>query len=251
VAVVVVGVEEGEFRDRSKLSLPGHQDALVRAVSATGVPTVVVIVGGSAITMPWLDEVDAVLMAWYPGEQGGPAIADVLFGDASPSGRLPITFPQREGQLPLTYDHKPTGRGDDYLDGSGAPLFPFGHGLSYTTFAWDSLHVTTVNDRAGDDVRVQISARIRNTGPRAGHEVVQLYVRDEVTSVAQPLIALRGAARVALEPGASTRVAFTLGARELALLDRDLRWRVEPGTFRVMLGASSRDIRLRDIFTLR
>jgi beta-glucosidase len=108
-----------------------------------------------------------------------------------------------------------------------------------------------VNDRAGDDVRVQISARIRNTGMRAGHEVVQLYVRDEVTSVAQPLIALRGAARVALEPGASTRVAFTLGARELALLDRDLRWRVEPGTFRVMLGASSRDIRLRDIVTLR
>ncbi len=251
VAVVVVGVEEGEFRDRSLLSLPGRQNDLVRAVAATGVPTVVVIVGGSAVTMPWLDDVGAVLMAWYPGEQGGHAVADVLFGDANPSGRLPITFAQREGQLPLSYDHKPTGRGDDYLDGSGEPLFPFGFGLSYTTFAWDSLTVTLPDDRAGADVRVQITARIRNTGARAGSEVVQLYLRDEVTSVAQPLIALRGVARVALEPGASTRVNFTLGARELALLDRDMQWRVEPGRFRVMLGASSRDIRLRDVFTLR
>jgi len=251
VAVVLVGVEEGEFRDRSSLSLPGAQDALVRAVAATGVPTVVVVVGGSAITMPWLEEVSAVLMAWYPGEQGGPAVADVLFGDVSPSGRLPITFPQREGQLPLTYDHKPTGRGDDYLDGSGAPLFPFGHGLTYGAFVWDSLALRVLNDVAGPDARVRVEARIRNVGARAAHEVVQLYVRDEVTSVAQPLIALRGAARVFLGPGEGTRVSFLLGARELALLDRDMRWTVEPGRFRVMLGASSRDIRLRDTFVLR
>jgi beta-glucosidase len=250
VAVVVVGVEEGEFRDRSQTSLPGAQDELVRAVAATGVPTVVVVVGGSAITMPWLESVGAVLIAWYPGEQGGHAVADLLFGDASPAGRLPITFPQREGQLPLTYDHKPTGRGDDYLDGSGAPLFPFGYGLSYTSFAWDSLAVIVLDSAAGPSARVRVSARIRNVGARAGDEVVQLYLRDEITSVAQPLIQLRDVARVSLAPGASVRVSFVLDATDLALLDREMRWTVEPGRFRVMLGASSRDIRLRDTFTL-
>jgi beta-glucosidase len=250
-AVLMLGIEEGEFRDRSRLGLPGAQERLVRAVAATGVPTTVILVGGSAITMPWLREVDAVVQAWYPGEQGGPALADVLFGEVSPSGRLPISVPDREGQVPFTYDHEPTGRGDDYLDGSGAPLFPFGHGLSYATFRWDSLVVRLDNDRAGDSVRVQVSARITNTSDRAAHEVVQLYVRDELTSVVQPLIALKGVSRVRLAPGTSTTVRFTLGARELALLDREGRWTVEPGRFRLMLGASSRDVRLRDTFTLR
>ena len=250
VAVVVVGVEEGEFRDRSRLSLPGHQDALVQAVAATGVPTVVIVVGGSAITMPWLDAVHAVLMAWYPGEQGGPAIADVLFGDLSPSGRLPISWPDREGQLPFTYDHLPTGRGDDYLDGSGAPRYPFGHGLSYSTFRWDSLVVRVEDERAGPTARVRVSARIQNVGDRVASEVVQLYLRDEVTSVSQPLIRLRRAARVHLAPGEAQRVEFALDASDLALLDRDMAWTVEPGRFRIMLGASSRDIRLRDTFIL-
>jgi len=135
VAVVVAGIEEGEFRDRAFLSLPGHQEALIQAIGATGKPVVVVLIGGSAITMSaWLDQVDAVIAAWYPGEEGGHAVADVLFGAADPGGRLPITFPVAEGQLPLTYNHKPTGRGDDYLDLTGQPLFPFGFGLSYTTF---------------------------------------------------------------------------------------------------------------------
>ncbi|MBL0938338.1 MAG: glycoside hydrolase family 3 C-terminal domain-containing protein [Gemmatimonadaceae bacterium] len=241
-AVVVVGVEEGEFRDRSILALPGAQERLIRSVAATGVPTVVVIVGGSAVTMPWLDQVDAVLMAWYPGEEGGPAMADVLFGDVNPSGRLPITFPQREGQLPLTYDHKPTGRGDDYLDGSGAPLFPFGHGLSYTTFAWDSMEVVR-DTPSSRHVRVLL----RNTGKRAGHEVVQLYIRDELTSVSQPLIALKATTRAFLEPGASRWADMTLPDSALALLDRDLKWVVEPGSFRLMLGASSTDIRQRRV----
>jgi beta-glucosidase len=160
-------------------------------------------------------------------------------------------MPDREGQLPLAYDHHPTGRGDDYVDGSGAPLFPFGHGLSYTTFAWDSLAIDVLDSVAGPGARVRVAARITNTGTRAGDEVVQLYLRDEVTGVTQPLIRLAGVARTTLAPGASTRVVFTLDADALALLDRDLRRTVEPGRFRIMLGASSRDIRLRGRFELR
>ena len=264
-AVLVVGIEEGEFRDRASLALPGHQEALIRAVAATGVPTTVVIVGGSAVTMSrWIDAVGAVVMAWYPGEEGGPAIADVLFGDADPSGRLPITFPIGEGQLPLTYDHKPTGRGDDYLDLTGQPLFPFGYGLTYTQFAYEDLRVTVERGRAGvvdaaparasasarADVLVRVRARVRNVGARAGSEVVQLYLRDVLTSVAQPLIALKGFTRIALAPGEAREVEFTLTAEHLRMLDESRRWVVEPGQFRVMVGASSKDIRLRGEFTL-
>jgi len=249
VAVIVAGIEEGEFRDRARLALPGHQEALIRAVAATGVPTTVVIIGGSAVTMsPWLEEVGAVLMAWYPGEQGGPAVASVLFGDADPSGRLPITFPMEEGQLPLTYDHKPTGRGDDYLDLTGQPLFPFGHGLTYTRFAYEDLRIDATG--TGDSARVRVRARIRNVGYRAGSEVVQLYLRDVLTSVSQPLIALKGFTRVTLEPDATQEVEFVLTAEHLRLLDESMRWVVEPGLFRVMVGASSKDIRLRGEFTL-
>lgn len=251
VAIVVAGIEEGEFRDRASLALPGHQEALIEAVAATGTPTVVVIVGGSAVTMSrWLDRVGAVVQAWYPGEEGGHAVADLLFGDRSPAGRLPITFPMAEGQLPLSYDHKPTGRGDDYLDLTGQPLFPFGHGLSYTTFAYDSLRIELLDSVAGPGARVRVRARVTNTGARAGSEVVQLYLRDVLTSVAQPLIALKGFTRVTLAPGAHAEVSFLLGAEQLQLLDERLRWVVEPGRFRVMVGASSKDIRLRGEFTL-
>ena len=142
VAIVVAGIEEGEFRDRAFLKLPGHQEELIERVAAIGKPTVVVLVGGSAITMSrWIDRVGAIVDAWYPGEEGGHAVADVLFGDYNPAGRLPITFAMSEGQLPLYYDHKPTGRGDDYLDLTGQPLFPFGFGLSYTTFEYSSLSI--------------------------------------------------------------------------------------------------------------
>jgi len=248
VAVVVAGIEEGEFRDRSVLALPGAQEQLIAAVAATGVPTVVVLVGGSAVTMPWLDNVDAVLMAWYPGEEGGNAMADVLFGDVNPSGRLPITFPQREGQLPLTYDHKPTGRGDDYLDGSGAPLFPFGHGLSYTTFAMDSVDVVRVMQLDGPPYLppppLRVRVRVTNTGARAGHEVVQLYVRPEGVPIAQPIIALKGASRVHLQPGETRWVDFAFPSGSLNYLNRDLQWVGFNGWTRLMIGASSVDIRL-------
>ena len=135
VAVVVAGIEEGEFNDRASLALPGMQEEMIKRIAATGKPVVVLLIGGSAITMNnWLDKVNSVVDVWYPGEAGGAAVADILFGDRSPSGKLPITFPVSEAQLPLVYNHKPTGRGDDYTNLTGQPLFPFGFGLSYTTF---------------------------------------------------------------------------------------------------------------------
>ncbi len=250
VAVVVAGLEEGEFRDRAHLTLPGHQDALIQAVAATGTPVVVVLIGGSAITMdPWLDRVAAVVDAWYPGEEGGHAIADVLFGDYNPSGRLPITFPVFEGQLPLYYDHKPTGRGDDYTDLTGQPLFPFGFGLSYTTFAYSDLRIAPAI--IGPDGSATVHCTITNTGSRAGAEVVQLYLRDLLASVAQPVMALKDFARVSLAPGESRTLSFTLGRDQLQLLDRDLKSVVEPGGFRVMIGSSSKDIRLRGELTVK
>lgn len=244
VAVVVAGIEEGEFRDRSSLGLPGHQADLIRAVAATGKPTVVVLVGGSAITMPgWLDSVAAVVDAWYPGEMGGAAVAEVLFGDYNPGGRLPLTFPIAEGQLPLNYDHAPTGRGDDYLDLTGQPLFPFGFGLSYTSFAYADL---TISPAAIDPTATAtVQCTVRNTGTRAGDEVVQLYVRDVLASTVRPVMQLEGFQRIHLRPGESRTVAFHLGPPELHMLDESMHWVVEPGAFRVMVGSSSRDIRLR------
>jgi beta-glucosidase len=250
VAIVVAGIEEGEFRDRALLSLPGHQEALVEAVAATGTPTVVVLVGGSAITMErWLDRVDAVLMAWYPGEGGGDAVADVLFGDHAPGGRLPITFPVAEGQLPLYLGHTPTGRGDDYVDLTGKPRFPFGFGLSYTEFAYEQLAIEPA--LVAGDGTVRVSARVRNTGARSGDEVVQLYLRDELASVARPVMQLAGFQRIRLAPGEARVVTFELGPEQLSMLDRDMRQVVEPGTFRIMLGSSSADIRLRGHLTVR
>jgi beta-glucosidase len=250
VAIVVAGVEEGEFRDRAILRLPGRQEELVQQVAAAGKPVVVVLIGGSAITMSaWLDRVDAVVDGWYPGEQGGRAVADVLFGDANPAGRLPITFPMAEGQLPLSYNHKPTGRGDDYVDLTGMPLFPFGFGLSYTTFEYSGLRVEPAAIDASGTATVR--ATVRNSGARAGDEVVQLYVRDVLASVARPVMELEGFQRVSLAPGESKDVSFPLGPQQLRMLGEDMRWVVEPGAFRVMIGGSSKDIRLRGELIVR
>jgi beta-glucosidase len=249
--VIVAGIEEGEFRDRARLGLPGRQEFLIRAVAAAiAKPVVVVLVGGSAITMSsWLDDADAVVDAWYPGEQGGNAVADALFGDANPAGRLPITFPVSEGQLPLYYNHKPTGRGDDYVDLTGMPLFPFGFGLSYTTFEYSNLAVDPPSiDPAG---AATVRCTVKNTGSRAGDDVVQLYVRDVLASVARPVMELKGFERVTLAPGESRVVSFPLSREHLKMLDRDMKWIVEPGTFRVMVGASSKDIRLRGELVVR
>jgi beta-glucosidase len=250
VAVVVAGVEEGEFRDRAFLALPGLQETLIQRVASTGTPVVVVVIGGSAVTMSrWLDHVGAAIHAWYPGEAGGDAVADALFGDANPAGRLPITFPMSEGQLPLAYNHKPTGRGDDYVDSTGMPLFPFGFGLSYTSFEYSALRIEPAVMRAADTATIRCT--VSNTGRRAGDEVVQLYVRDVLASVARPILELKGFARIRLEPGQSREVTFQLGPDHLRMLDRDRRWIVEPGAFRVLVGASSKDIRLRGELVVR
>jgi beta-glucosidase len=250
VAVIVAGIEEGEFRDRASLRLPGHQEELIRAVAATGTPCVVVLVGGSAITMSsWLDRVAAVLDVWYPGEAGGRAVAEVLLGASNPGGRLPITFPVSEGQLPLVYDHKPTGRGDDYVDLTGQPLYPFGYGLSYTSFAYSELAIEPAEIPPAGHATVR--CRVKNVGSRAGDEVVQLYVKDELASVTRPVLQLAGFQRVRLAPGEEREVSFVLGPSALRMLDRDLRWVVEPGAFRVLVGSSSRDLRLRGSLTVR
>ena len=250
LAVIVAGIAEGEFRDRASLRLPGHQEALIRAVGRLGKPVVVVLIGGSAITMSaWIDEVDAVLLAWYPGEQGGAAVADVLSGDYNPAGRLPITFPVAEGQLPLRYNHKPTGRGDDYVDLTGQPLFPFGFGLSYTRFEYSDLRITP--DSVGAAETVLVRCGVTNTGTRGGDEVVQLYLRDLLASVARPVLELKGFRRVHLNPGERAEIVFPIPAESLRLLDKDLQLVLEPGEYRVLIGASSRDLRLRGSFTLK
>ena len=249
-AIVVAGLEEGEFRDRAMLALPGRQEELILRIAATGKPVVVVLVGGSAVTMSrWIDRVSAVLDAWYPGEEGGNAVADVILGDYNPAGRLPMTFPMAEGQLPLYYNHKPTGRGDDYLDLTGQPLFPFGFGLSYTTFEYSNLRVEP--SQIGPSESTAIRCSITNTGSVASDEVVQLYIRDVLATVARPVMELKGFQRILLQPNESRDVVFKLGPEHLRMLDRDMKWIVEPGAFRLMIGTSSKDIRLRGELVVR
>lgn len=250
VAVVFAGIDEGEFRDRALLALPGHQEEMIKAVANTGKPTVVVLVGGSAITMAnWINDVDGIIMTWYSGENGGNGFADVLFGDQNPAARLPITFPVDEAQCPLYYNNKPTGRGDNYHNLTGQPLFPFGYGLSYTSFEYSNIEFSKNN--IGIDQTVQVSCTITNTGEVDGDEVVQLYIRDELSSVSRPIKELKGFQRIFLKAGESQRVTFNLEPEALSMLDINLKRVVEPGNFRIMIGASSKDIRLRKILTVQ
>lgn len=244
VIICVVGIEEGEFRDRSSLNLPGSQEKMIRALAETGKPVVVMITGGSAVTMNnWISEVPVILDAWYPGEAGGLAVAEVLFGQYNPAGRLPVTFPAAAGQLPLVYNHKPTGRGDDYLDLSGEPLFPFGFGLSYTGFSYADLQLLPEKVMAGDTITVTF--KLTNTGARAGEEVWQLYLHDELASVARPVRELKGFGRVMLESGETRNIFWKLAPGDLSMLNKDLIKVTEPGDFSVQVGSSSKDIRLK------
>ncbi|CAN5448817.1 glycoside hydrolase family 3 C-terminal domain-containing protein [soil metagenome] len=250
VAIVTVGIHEGEFQDRAMLSLPGHQEELIKAVAATGKPVVVLLVGGSAITMSnWLDKVNSVVDVWYPGEEGGTAVADILFGDYNPAGRLPITFPIDESQLPLVYNHKPTGRGDDYYNLTGLPLFPFGYGLSYTTFDYSNMQLPTNNINQEDSAFV--SFILKNTGTEAGDEVIQLYIHDLLASVSRPVMELKGFQRIHLNAGESKEISFTITPEMLSMLDKDLKTVIEPGDFRIMIGASSRDLKLKQTLTVK
>lgn len=244
IAVIVAGIHEGEFQDRASLALPGMQEKLIQEIAATGKPVIVVLIGGSAITMgTWMDKVQGIVYAWYPGEEGGYAVADILFGDANPAGRLPITFPVSEAQLPLVYNHKPTGRGDDYYNLSGEPLYPFGFGLSYTSFRYSDIRLEREQIKAGESVRVY--AKITNTGLRDGEEVVQMYIRDRLASVARPVLELKGFERIWLKAGESRDIVFTITPDMLQMLNEKMQTVIEPGDFRIMIGASSRQLWLK------
>lgn len=249
IAVMVAGIHEGEFQDRGLLSLPGKQIEMIEAVCSAGKPTVVLLVGGSAILFDkWGEKVDGVMQLWYPGDKGGKAVAEVLFGDYSPSGKLPITFPQHEGQLPLVYNHRPTGRGDDYYNLTGQPLFPFGYGLSYSEFEYSDLQFD--KKTIGLNGTAFIKCKVKNTGKYRAAEVVQLYIRDLVASVSQPIIQLKGFEKINLNPGEEKEVRFEITPEMLKIYDKDMKHVVEPGDFRIMIGASCKDIRLRDNLTV-
>ncbi|MBN1971342.1 MAG: glycoside hydrolase family 3 C-terminal domain-containing protein [Candidatus Delongbacteria bacterium] len=248
--IVCVGIEEGEFRDRALLNLPGNQEELILKIAELGKPVVVILIGGSAITMgSWINSVDGLLDVWYSGDEGGNAIADVFFGDYNPAGRLPITFPIHEGQLPLYYNHKPTGRGDDYDNLSGKPLFPFGFGLSYSSFLYEDMEFNKEELLEGE--KLEISFNLTNIGEHDGDEVVQLYIKDVLASVARPVKELKGFKRVHLLKGKSKRISFILKYEEFSLLNEQMEKVVEPGDFRILIGASSSDIRLRKILRVK
>lgn len=250
VAIVVVGereVETGEAASRTALDLPGVQRDLIEAIHQAGTPVVAVIMSGRPLAIPWMAaNVPAILQAWHPGIQGGNALADVLWGDFNPSGKLTVSFPRSVGQIPIYYSRDITGRpGTDfrytskYLDSPNTPLYPFGHGLSYTTFEYGDLVLSA--DTISPDGTISVSAMARNTGDVAGAEVVQLYIRDVVASVVRPVKALKGFTKVYLEPGEQQTVRFTLGPRELGFYNQGMQWVVEPGVFKVWIGWSSEE----------
>ncbi len=258
VAILVLGERHdmsGEAASRSSLGLPGVQQQLLEAVAATGTPVVLVLMNGRPLILEWaVEHVPAIVEAWFLGVESGNATADVLFGDVDPSGRLPVTFPRALGQIPLYYNHRNTGRPpaaekytSKYIDVPVTPRYPFGYGLSYTTFAYRDLKLGAA--RIGPRDTLTVSVTVTNTGTREGTEVVQLYVRDEVASVARPVRELKGFRRVTLKPGEARTVELRLAARDLAFYGLDMRPVVEPGTFRVFVGSNSAE-GLEATFTL-
>ncbi|MEO7932781.1 MAG: glycoside hydrolase family 3 C-terminal domain-containing protein [Chthoniobacterales bacterium] len=253
VAIVFVGTTgavEQEGRDRKTLGLTGNQEELVKVVLAANPRTVVVQMSAGPLTVPWLKEnIPAILQAWWPGEEGGHAIADVLFGDVNPAGRLPHTVYASEKQVPPLDEYDVT-KGFTYMYLNGAPLYPFGHGLSYTTFAYSNLRLRAKEVATGDQVRVTVD--VQNTGQRAGDEVVQLYVHELKPAVKRPAKELRGFSRIALQPGEKKTVSLSLPAEKLAYWDEKTHgFVVNPGPFDVLVGASSEDIRVQDQLTIR
>jgi beta-glucosidase len=249
VAIVVVGGNEQTSReawagnhlgDRTDLRMVGEQEELVRAMVGTGTPTVVVLIHGRPLAVEYVaEQVPAVLDGWYLGQETGTAVARVLFGDVNPGGKLPLTIPRSVGQLPMFYNHKPTAR-RGYLLGATKPLWPFGFGGSYTTFSFAAPHLVASSIPAGGSTRVTVG--VTNTGARAGDEVVQLYVRDRVSSVTRPVLELAGFERVTLAPGESRTVSFPVGYEQLAFYDRDMHRVVEPGAFDLLTGPSSAEL---------
>ncbi|HKQ09059.1 MAG TPA: glycoside hydrolase family 3 N-terminal domain-containing protein [Blastocatellia bacterium] len=236
----------GEARSRSSLDLPGRQLDLARAIQATGKPVVVVLMNGRPMSINWLaDNVPAIVETWFAGSQAGNAIADVLFGDVNPGGKLPVTFPRAVGQVPLYYNHMSTGRPPDpnnpytskYIDVPWTPLYPFGYGLSYTQFRFSNLQLSAPRIRA--DGSLKVSVEVENIGKRVGDEVAQLYIRDVAGSRTRPVKELKGFERITLKPGERRRVEFTLTPAHLGFYNRDMKFVVEPGAFKIWVGADS------------
>lgn len=223
--------------DRANLGLIAQQDELAAALFALGKPVVVVLINGPPLSIPEVAaKANALLEAWYPGQEGGTALADILFGDANPGGKLPVTVARAAGQLPMFYNQKPSAhRG--YLFESKEPLFPFGFGLSYTTFEIGTPHLSATRAKAGDPVTV--SVEVRNSGKVAGDEVVQLYLHETVSSVTRPVKQLKGFRRVSLAPGQSTTVQFTLAGEAFSMWDEHMKQVIEPGMFEIMVGPDS------------
>jgi beta-glucosidase len=252
VAILFVGeLHEmvGEAASRATLDLPGRQMELVQAIHATGKPVIVVLVNGRPLSVSWIaNSVPAILESWMGGSQSGNAIADILFGDVNPGGKLPVTVPRTVGQVPIYYNHMNTGRPPEaqnrytskYFDAPWTPLYPFGYGLSYTTFKIGKPQLSA--PRISATGKLTVSVEVENTGRRAGDEVVQLYIRDVVATMTRPVKELKGFQRVSLQPGEKRRVEFVLGPEQLGFWNREMRYVVEPGEFRVMVGANSVDV---------
>jgi len=249
-------ITNGEGYDVASLDLTGSQEELLMAVYKTGTPTILVLINGRPLSIPWAaDHIPAIIEAWLPGEQGGYAVADIIFGDCNPSGKLPITIPRHVGQLPVYYNHMPDksywideGWGKAYADMPASPLWDFGFGLSYTTFEYANLRIFP--KETGPLGEISLSVDITNTGSRSGQEVVQLYLRDVKASVMTPVKELQGFKKIFLESGENKTVEFTLNHENLAIYDRNMNLVVEPGVFEVMIGSSSEDIRVRGEFNI-
>lgn len=251
VTIVVVGESasmSGEAASRSNIDLPGSQEKLVHAIYRTGKPMVVVLMNGRPLAIPWMAEnVSAIVETWFLGVEAGNAIADILFGDVNPSGKLPVSFPRATGQIPIYYNHKNTGRPaaqdqytSKYLDLPDTPLYPFGFGLSYTSFSFDRLQIS--RSRINSRESVTVAVEVMNTGQRAGEEVVQLYIQDKVASVTRPVMELKGFRKIALAPGERKTVDFSISPEQLAFYNVDMKRVIEPGAFAVFVGPNSRDV---------
>jgi beta-glucosidase len=251
VVILAVGEEagmSGEASSRAYLDIPGVQDRLIEEIFKTGKPIIVILSNGRPVTIPWIDKnIPAVLETWFLGTQAGNAIADVLFGDYNPSGKLPVTFPRSVGQVPIFYSMKNTGRPMDeknkytskYLDESNDPLYPFGFGLSYTTFSYGDINLSSREIEDKDSLT--ITCEVKNTGKFAGEEVVQLYIRDLVGSVTRPVKELKGFEKIYLKPGESRKISFKLTVSDLSFYKKDMTFGTEPGKFVIFIGGNSRD----------
>ncbi|MEL6537552.1 MAG: glycoside hydrolase family 3 C-terminal domain-containing protein [Bacteroidota bacterium] len=251
LVVLVLGEndEDGEGKDKTDLRLSEASRSLLNAVSEVNTPTVLVLQNGRPLVLSEVTpKVDALLETWYAGEKSGQAIVNVLTGQVNPSGKLPISFPRSNGQLPIYYNHKKSNNGS-YLDNSNQPLFAFGHGLSYSRFAYEGLKLE--KPEIGKEGTQKVSVTITNTSDRAGDEIVQLYIQDVYSSVSTPVLQLKGFQRVSLSPEESKVVSFYLSPEDLSLWNAAMERVVEPGEFKVMVGAASNDIKLESAFYVK